>query len=160
MATETPMSSTADSVQRPLSALDPRALMVRGVIVALILIGSLFVWRFARAAVVAPFDSLATEQACRSQAEELGRPLLAFERSNRFGLRDRVYGSCSFGAPEGEQGTLQVGLDEIEFGPLYRLAKAAGVITQLFVVSIFLRFVVDPAMDLYRAIVRLMSRSN
>lgn len=160
MATETPMSSTAENSQTPLSALDPRALVVRAVIVALILIGSLFVWRFARSAIVAPFDSLATEQACRSQAEELGRPLVDFVRSNRFGLRDRVYGSCSFGPLEGEQGTLQVGLDEIEFGPLYRLAKAAGIITQLFVVSIFLRFVVDPAMDLYRAVVRLLSRPS
>ncbi len=158
MATEASTTAATTDRPAPLGDLDPMALAVRGVIVALILIGSLFVWRFARSAVVAPFDSLVTEQACRSQAEELERPLIDFERSNRFGLRDRTYGSCLLGPLEGEQGTLQLGLEDVEFGPLYRLAKAAGIITQLFIVSIFLRFIVDPAMDLYRSIVKLMGR--
>ncbi len=159
MATETPTTPTADDRPNPLAALDPAALAVRGVIVVLILIGSLFVWRFARSAVAAPFDSIVTEQACRSQAEELERKLVDFERSNRFGLRDRAYGSCLFGPVEGGTGNMRVDHTELEFGTLYRLAKAAGIITQLFIVSIFLRLVVDPAMDLYRSVVRLMNRS-
>lgn len=158
MATDTSTTGAAPGGRPTLGPLSPQALVVRGIIVALIVIASLFVWRFARSAIVQPFDSLVTEQACRSHGEELGRSLIDVERSNRFGLRNRTYGYCQFGPTEGGQGTIQRSLDQIEFGSLYRLAKAAGIITQLAVVSVFLRFVVDPAMDVYRLIVRFLSR--
>lgn len=152
-------ADTSSPASQPIwESVNVTSLVLRGVVVLLILVASLFVWRFARAAVVQPFDSLVTEQACRGHGEDIGRPLIDYERSNRFGLSNRTVGYCLLGPVDGGQGSVQLRLDEIEFGPLYRLAKAAGIITQLAIVSFFLRLAVDPAMDLYRIVLRFIER--
>lgn len=123
---------------------------VRWVLIAGIAISSLIVLAVARNTLVRPFDSLVTEQACRSHGEEIQRPLIEFERSNRFAISDRTEGFCLYGPGEGGDGTARFTLEEVEPGSVYTMAKVAGIILQLGVTSIFLRLVTDPALALYR----------
>lgn len=97
-----------------------------------------------------PLDELVTEQACEDHGEEIGRDLIGYERSNRFGLSNRSEGFCSYGSgPDGEA-PITLTMAETEPGSRYRAAKWIGIIAQLGIVSIFLRLTIDPALDFYR----------
>ncbi|MEM7275510.1 MAG: hypothetical protein AAF547_20710 [Actinomycetota bacterium] len=124
----------------------------RLILVAIIALAALWLWSVVREEVVAPVDSIITERLCIAHGEELGRSVLAFERSNRFAIQNRTDGFCRFGqGPEGEP-PLTLTIEETEPGPLYRAAKIIGIIVQLGIVSIMLRLVVDPVFDVYRYI--------
>ncbi len=126
--------------------------MVRWLIVALIAVLALVVLNQARNRVVAPFDNLVTEQMCLRYGEDNQRTLLDFERSNRFALRDRTDGYCSYGpGPEGEP-ALAMPVAETDPGPLYTWAKAIGIIIQLGIASIFIRLVTEPLLETHRFI--------
>lgn len=125
----------------------------RWLIVALIAGSSLIVLNLARTHVVAPFDDLVTEQMCLRHGEDVERILLDFERSNRFALRDRTDGFCSYGpGPEGEP-AMAMAIADTEPGALYTWAKAIGIILQLGIASIFIRLVTEPALETYRFLV-------
>lgn len=122
----------------------------RWLIVALIGVSALIVLDQARTHVVAPFDNLVTEQMCLRHGEDIERTLLDFERSNRFALRDRTDGFCSYGpGPDGAP-AMAMSVAETDPGPLYTWAKAIGIILQLGIASIFIRLVTEPALDTYR----------
>ncbi len=115
-----------------------------------LLLAALVVWNLARSRVVAPFDALITERLCLDHGEEIGRELLDFERSNRFGWSNRSEGFCAFGAgPDGEAPITRT-IADTEPGLLYQAGKVIGIIVQLGIVSVFLRLTIDPALDLYR----------
>ena len=122
--------------------------------------------------VLAPVDDLITDQACSTHGDQLQRPVVAYERSNRFGLINRTYGSCVFGpveieelpegveAPEPDESDgpilgadadpevqLVLGLDEIQPGPLYRTLKIMGVVLQLGAASVAVRLLGEPLLD-------------
>ncbi len=123
---------------------------IKLVIVLVLIVLAIGVWSIARNRVVGPLDGLVTERLCLDHGELIERPVTGYERSNRFGLVNRSYGSCSFGqGPEGEP-PMTLTIEETEPGPLYRAAKWIGIIVQLGIVSIFLRLTVDPVLDLYR----------
>lgn len=122
----------------------------RWLIVAFIVLSALIVLNLARNRVVAPFDNLVTEQMCLRHGEDVERTLLDFERSNRFALRNRTDGFCSYGpGPEGEPAVVMA-IADTEPGALYRWAKAIGIILQLGIASIFVRIVTEPALETYR----------
>lgn len=122
----------------------------RWLIVAVIAVSALIVLNLARTRVVAPFDNLVTEQMCLRHGEEMERTLLDYERSNRFALRDRTEGFCSYGpGPEGEPATAMA-IADTDPGALYLWAKAIGIVLQLGIASIFIRLVTDPALEAYR----------
>jgi len=124
--------------------------IVRWLIVAVIAGCALIVFNLARTWVVAPFDNLVTEQMCLRHGEEIERTLLDFERSNRFALRDRTDGFCSYGpGPEGEP-AMAVAIADTDPGALYTWAKAIGIILQLGIASIFIRLVTEPLLESYR----------
>ena len=122
----------------------------RWLLIVGIAISALIVLVVARNTIVRPFDSLVTEQACRSFGEDIQRPLIEFQRSDRVTLTDRTDGFCFYGAGEGGDGTVRYTLEEIEPGPMYTMAKIGGIVLQLGVASIFLRLITDPALGLYR----------
>jgi hypothetical protein len=127
--------------------------------------------------VIAPFDRLATEHACSIHGDELSRPVVDVERSNRFGLINRSYGWCllgpvtlddeddtasdsTLGLDEGDPAAeplagseadptseVQIDLREIEPGSLYRAAKIMGVLLQLGAASAAVRIVGEPILD-------------
>ncbi len=140
-----------ESLPAPLNRFRPdRIDPIRVVIVAVLVVLSLFVWSAARDRLVTPLDDLVTERVCNDHGEEIGREVTGHERSNRFGLSNRSEGFCSFGqGPEGEA-PITLAIAEIEPGLQYRAAKWVGIIAQLGIVSIFLRLTVDPALDFYR----------
>lgn len=124
----------------------------------LIAIAALFVWSAVRSAMIEPLDNAVTEQLCDSYGEEINRQVTGYERSNRFGLRNRSEGYCFYGqGPEGEA-PITLTIEETQPGNRYRAAKWIGIIIQLGIVSIFLRFVVDPVMDTYRYVRSLIAR--
>lgn len=146
-----PVQSTSTpekAVKNLLSMIDP----IKIVLAVLIAIAAFWVWSVVRTAVAEPLDRFVTEQLCEDHGEEISRELLGFERSNRFGLRNRSEGFCFYG--EGPQGEAPITLtiEDTLPGPRYRAAKWIGIIIQLGLVSIFVRFVVDPVMDTYRYI--------
>lgn len=150
------MSTLPDN--QPLAWLQERIDPFKVGLWVLILIAALFVWSLVRTSVVQPLDELVTEQLCETYGEEIGRTVTGYERSNRFGLRDRSVGYCLYGpGPDGEPPATFT-IEATEPGNRYRAAKAIGIIIQLGIVSIFLRFVVDPVMELYQAIRRLVER--
>lgn len=115
-----------------------------------LIVAALVVWNVSRSRVVAPFDGLITERLCLDHGEEIGRELLDYERSNRFGWSNRSEGFCFFGSgPDGEAPITRT-IAETEPGLLYRAGKWIGIIVQLGIVSLFLRLTVDPSLDLYR----------
>lgn len=125
---------------------------VRVAIVAALLVVAVFVWSMARDRVVTPLDEMITEDACTTHGDEIGRALLDYERSNKFGLFNRSEGYCYYGeGPNGETPITQT-MAEVQPGALYRAGKWIGIIIQLGIVSIFLRLTIDPALDLYRYI--------
>jgi hypothetical protein len=119
-------------------------------IVAVLLIVALFVWSAVRDRVVTPLDSMVTERLCTDHGEEIGRTMLAFERSNRFGLTDRSVGYCFYGEGPNGEAAITLAIEQLDPGRLYLAAKWIGIIIQLGVVSIFLRLTIDPALDFYR----------
>lgn len=124
----------------------------------LILIAAFYVWSAVRSGIVEPLDKLVTEQLCENYGEEIGRTVTGYERSNRFGLRNRSEGFCFYGqGPEGEA-PITLTIEETQPGNRYRAAKWIGIIVQLGIVSIFLRFVVDPVMETYRYVRSLIAR--
>lgn len=126
--------------------------VVRWLIVAIIAVCALIVLNLARTRIVAPFDNLVTEQMCLRHGEEIERTLLDFERSNRFALRDRTDGFCSYGpGPDGEP-AMTMAIADTDPGPLYRWAKAIGIILQLGIASIFIRLVTEPLLETYRVL--------
>lgn len=126
--------------------LDP----VKLVLVAALLVGALFVWDFARNRVIQPFDNVVTETLCITYGEEIGRTVIGYERSNRFGLVDRSEGYCFYGSgPDGEA-PITVTIEDTLPGSRYRAAKIMEVIVQLGIVSIFLRLTIEPVLDVYR----------
>lgn len=128
------------------------------ILVILIAVAAFYVWSTVRSVINEPLDKAVTEQLCKDYGEEIGRSALGYERSNRFGLRNRSEGFCFFGeGPDGEA-PITLTIEETQPGNRYRAAKWIGVIIQLGIVSIFLRFVVDPVMDTYRYIRSLISR--
>lgn len=125
----------------------------RWLIVAVIAVCALIVLNLARNHVVAPFDNLVTEQMCLRHGEDIERILLDFERSNRFALRDRTDGFCSYGpGPEGEPAVVMA-IADTEPGALYTWAKAIGIILQLGIASIFIRLVTEPVLETYRFLI-------
>lgn len=133
------MSSLTDRI-------DPIKIVLVGLLAALAIV----VWSIGRNEVVTPLDGLMTERLCLDHAEEIGRVSTGYERSNRFGLFNRSEGYCFFGeGPEGEA-PITLTIEDTAPGPLYRGAKLIGIIIQLGIVSIFLRFTVDPVLDTYR----------
>lgn len=128
------------------SRIDP----FRIIIVAVLMVIALFVWSLARDRIVTPLDELVTEQLCITFGEEIDRPVVGFERSNRFGVYNRSEGFCQYGAGPNGEAPITRTIEETAPGPLYRGAKVIGIITQLGIVSIFLRFTMDPSLDTYR----------
>ncbi|MDH4276476.1 MAG: hypothetical protein OEZ14_09495 [Acidimicrobiia bacterium] len=127
--------------------------IVRWLVVVLIALSALIVLNLARTRVVAPFDDLVTEQLCLRHGEDIERTLLDFERSNRFALRNRTDGFCSYGpGPEGEP-AVAMSIADTEPGPLFTWAKAIGIILQLGIASIFIRLVTEPALETSRFLV-------
>jgi hypothetical protein len=55
---------------------------------------------------LAPIDELVTSQACSTHGDKLQRPVIDYERSNRFGLFNRTHGSCLFGEVTVDEGLL------------------------------------------------------
>ena len=150
------MSTLPDNpvVTRLKQSFDPIKILL-GVLIA---IAALFVWSAVRSSVVTPLDAAVTEQLCETYGEEIGRTATGYERSNRFGLFNRSEGYCSYGVgPEGGA-PMTLTIEETEPGSRYRAAKWIGIIVQLGIVSIFLRFVVDPVMDAYRYLRGLITR--
>ncbi len=131
-----------------LDRIDP----IRVVLVAVILVAAFILWGQVRARIVTPLDELVTEQLCQTYGDEIERTVTGFERSNRFGLRNRSEGYCEYGlGPNGEAPITRT-IEETAPGPLYRGAKLIGIIVQLGIVSIFLRFTIEPVLDFYRYI--------
>lgn len=122
--------------------------------IAALLLMTLVVWSMARSRVVEPFDRFVTNQHCLDKAQEFERELVEIGRSNRFGLVDRNEGFCSFGEGPNGEAPMTLTLEQTAPGPLFRAFKAFGIVLQFGIVSIFLRFVVDPVLDVYRAIRR------
>ncbi len=122
------------------------------VVVAILAVLALFVWSFGRNQLIRPVDNLLTERLCLDHAEEIGRVSTGYERSNRFGLIDRSVGYCSYGEGPNGEAPITLTIEDTVPGPLYRAAKWIGIITQLGIVSIFLRFTVDPVLDTYKYI--------
>jgi len=152
------MSTLPDNpvVARLKQSLDP----VKVVLGLLIAVAALFVWSIARSTVVAPLDAVVTEQLCQTYGEEIGRTATGFERSNRFGFFNRSVGYCSYGVGPTGGDPITVTIEETEPGSRYRAAKWIGIILQLGIVSIFLRFVVDPVMEIGQYLkARLYNRS-
>lgn len=140
-----------ESLPTPLNRFRPdRIDPVRVVIVAVLLVASLFVWSAARDRLVTPLDDLATERACEQYGEEIGREVTGHERSNRFGLSNRSEGFCFYGEGAEGEAPITLAIAEVEPGLEYRAAKWVGIIIQLGIVSIFLRLTIDPALDFYR----------
>lgn len=128
------------------SRIDP----FRIIIVAVLLVIALFVWSQARGRVVTPLDELVTEQLCITYGEEIERSVTGFERSNRFGVYNRSEGFCQYGLGPNGEAPITVSIEDTAPGPLFRGAKIIGIIAQLGIVSIFLRFTMDPSLDFYR----------
>lgn len=122
----------------------------RWVLIVGIAISAVIVLVVARNTIVRPLDTLVTEQACRSFGDEIQRPLIEFQPSNRFTLTDRTDGFCFYGGGEGGQGTVRYTMEEIEPGPVYTVTKLGGIVLQLGVASVFLRLVTDPVLATYR----------
>ena len=128
--------------------LDPLYWLAIGLLAVL----TLLVWSVARDRVVEPFDQFVTDQHCFDKGQDFEREVVEVERSNRFGLVDRSEGFCSFGeGPDGEA-PMTLTIDQTAPGPLFRAFKAFGIILQLGIVSIFLRLIVDPVFEMYRAV--------
>ena len=129
-----------------LDRIDP----IKLVLVAIIVVAAFILWGQVRARVVTQLDELVTEQLCQTYGEEIERTVTGYERSNRFGLQNRSEGYCEYGqGPNGEAPITRT-IEETAPGPLYRGAKLIGIIIQLGIVSIFLRFAIDPVLDFYR----------
>ncbi|MGH1490678.1 MAG: hypothetical protein ACRBK7_15030 [Acidimicrobiales bacterium] len=131
-----------------LGPIDPFKLIVVGILAVL----ALFVWSIGRNQVVRPMDNLLTERLCLDHAEEIGRVSTGYERSNRFGLVDRSEGYCYYGEGPNGEAPITLTVEDTVPGPLFRGAKLVGIIIQLGLVSIFLRFTVDPVLDTYNYI--------
>ena len=134
--------------QTVLDRIDP----IKIILVALLLVAALFLWRETRARLIQPVDDLVTEQQCSAHGEEIERAVTGYEQSNRFGLINRSEGFCRFGAGTEGEAPITLTIDETEPGLLYLGAKLVGIIVQLGIVSIFLRFTIDPVLDFYRYI--------
>lgn len=118
---------------------------------------------------VAPLDGLLTSRACAVHGDELSRPVLEYERSNRFGLVDRSHGWCLYGPIELDDeddvgaiagddveatepatdgiDTVQLTIAEIEPGGLYLMGKLMGIVVQLGAASVAVRTVAEPLLD-------------
>lgn len=120
---------------------------------------------------IAPLDGLLTSRACSIHGDELSRPVVEHERSNRFGLVDRSHGWCLYGPieleDEEEDGdgaivgddveaaepatdgvdTVRLTIDEIEPGGLYAMGKLMGIVVQLGAASVAVRTVAEPLLD-------------
>ncbi|MGI9598471.1 MAG: hypothetical protein ACR2QK_20060 [Acidimicrobiales bacterium] len=129
-----------------LRRLDP----VKLLLVAILLVLAGVVWSIGRNQVVRPLDNLLTERLCLAHGDEIGRASIGYERSNRFGFENRSEGYCFYGEGENGEAPITLTIEETIPGPLYRGAKLVGIIIQLGIVSIFLRFTVDPVLDSYR----------
>lgn len=119
-------------------------------IVAAILVVALFLWSEVRDRAATPFDDQVTERLCLDHGEEIERNMIGYERSNRFGLRDRSEGFCRYGHGPNGEAPITLTLADTDPGLLYRAAKAIGIILQLGIVSFFLRMTIEPALDFYR----------
>lgn len=129
-------------------------------VVAILVVVGIASILFARQ-LIAPLDGLLTSQACSRHGDELSRPVVDYERSNRFGLRDRSDGWCLYGPIEvegedvdpadveaGTVDTVQLTLAEVEPGGLYRVGKFMGIVLQLGAASFVVRALADPLLDL------------
>ena len=130
----------------------------RVILAVLIVLAALWVWSTVRSVIVEPIDKAVTEQLCEDYGEEIGRAAIGYERSNRFGLRNRSVGYCLYGEGVNGEAPITLTIEETAPGPRYRAAKWIGIIIQLGIVSIFLRFVVDPIMDGYAYLKALVKR--
>lgn len=142
----TPLLPENLSMSSLTSRLDP----IKIVLVGILLMLAVVVWSIGRNQVVKPLDNLMTERLCLDHAEEIGRVSTGYERSNRFGLINRSEGYCFFGEGADGEAPITLTIEDTAPGPLYRGAKWIGIIIQLGIVSIFLRFTVDPVLDTYR----------
>lgn len=120
------------------------------IIVVIVLLLAVLLWSETRQRVVRPLDDLVTERLCITYGEEIEREVTGFERSNRFGLVDRSEGYCQYGDGPNGEAPMTVTIEQTLPGPLYRAAKIIGIIVQLGIVSIFLRFALDPVLEFYR----------
>ena len=121
---------------------------------------------------IEPVDSLVTEYACSQYGDEVARPLLEYQRSNRFGLFNRTYASCSFGpvdaeavsalpveydddgeplplpvSPYDDDKPVTLAMSEIEPVTVYQIVKMMGVVLQLGAASLILRLVGEPMLS-------------
>lgn len=150
------MSTLPDN--QPTAGLLGRIDPFRIVLAILIALAALYLWSAVRSSLIEPFDEAVTEQLCETYGEEIQRTVTGYERSNRFGLQNRSEGFCFYGVgPQGEA-PITLTIEETQPGNRYRAAKAIGIIMQLGIVSIFLRFVVDPVMEAYAYLRRLITR--
>ncbi len=129
-----------------LDRIDP----IKIALVAMLLVAAIWLWGQARERLVHPLDELVTEQLCDTYGEEIERTVVGYERSNRFGLRDRSEGFCRYGIGPNGEAPITLTIEETAPGPLYRGAKRVGIIAQLGIVSIFLRFTIEPVLGFYR----------
>ncbi len=141
-------SSSPISVASVLKRID----FIKLFLVAVLLVLAVIVWSFGRNQIVRPLDNLLTERLCLDHGEEIERISTGYERSNRFGLVDRSEGYCFYGEGPNGEAPITLTIEETLPGPLYRGAKWVGIIIQLGIVSIFLRFTIDPVLDTYRYI--------
>lgn len=136
------------SIESMTERFDPIKYFLVGILVVMALI----VWSIGRNQVVRPLDEILTEQLCLDHGDEIERDSVGYERSNRFGLVNRSVGYCLYGEGPNGEAPITLTIEDTAPGPLYRGAKWVGVIIQFGIVSIFLRFTVDPVLDGYRYI--------
>jgi hypothetical protein len=141
-------------IEDRLKRIDP----LRVALVALLLIAALVVWSTVRERVVSPVDGWVTERVCATHGERIGREVTGYEQSNRFGLRNRSEGFCRYGIGPNGEAPITLTVAEAEPGLRYRATKWLGIIFQLGVVSLFLRFTVDPVFEVARFLRRLVGR--
>ncbi len=123
---------------------------IKIILVAALLVVAFFVWGEARERIVQPLDELVTERLCDTYGDEIERSVVGFERSNRFGLVNRSEGFCRYGTGPNGEAPMTLTIEDTAPGPLFRAAKLIGIIVQLGIVSIFLRFTVEPVLGFYR----------
>lgn len=134
--------------QTVLDRIDP----IKIILVAALLVVAVFVWGETRDRVIEPLDNIVTERLCITYGEEIERSVVGYERSNRFGLVNRSEGFCRYGEGVNGEAPITLTIEETAPGRLYRGAKLIGIITQLGIVSIFLRFTIEPVLGFYRYI--------
>ena len=141
------------------------------IVVTIMVVVALLTLVFTRQA-IRPIDDRVTEFACSSYGDDLARPLLSHQRSNRFGLANRTYASCSFGpvdpdalaelpveydddgeplprpeSPFDDAEPMALAVSDFEPIGLYGLVKGMGIVLQLGVASLAVRLVGEPLLE-------------